>query len=173
VPTVAWTTRPPGAITFGQPDGDRHPNVGALLADWDPDSPGPDILCSGTLIDERVFLTAAHCTAFLESEGIAQVWVPFAPANDEDATSLAGLFAGTSVTHPEFGSGGASHPHDIAVVLLELSPGITPAVLPAAGLLDRFKASHELRDRIFTAAGYGTVREDKTGGPPALRQGSS
>lgn len=52
------------AITFGQPDGDLHPNVGALLADHDPDSPGPDLLCSGTLIDERVFLTAAHCTAF-------------------------------------------------------------------------------------------------------------
>jgi hypothetical protein len=42
-----------GAITFGQPDGDRHPNVGALLADWDPDSAGPDILCSGTLIARR------------------------------------------------------------------------------------------------------------------------
>jgi hypothetical protein len=157
------------AITFGQPDGDRHPNVGALLADWDPDSPGPDILCSGTLIDERVFLTAAHCTAFLESEGIAQVWVTFAPAYDEDATSLAGLFAGTYVTHPEFGAaGGGSDSHDIAVVLLERSPGITPAVLPAAGLLDRLKANHELDDRIFTAVGYGTVREDKTGGPHAL-----
>jgi hypothetical protein len=28
-----------GAITFGQPDENRHPNVGALLADYDPDSP--------------------------------------------------------------------------------------------------------------------------------------
>jgi hypothetical protein len=27
------------AITFGQPDGTRHPNVGALLADYDPGSP--------------------------------------------------------------------------------------------------------------------------------------
>jgi Trypsin len=115
-----------------------------------------------------VYLTAAHCTAFLESEGIAQVWVTFAPAYDEDATSLSGLFAGTYVTHPEFGSGGASDTHDIAVVLLERSPGITPAVLPAAGLLDRLKASHQLRDRTFTAVGYGTVREDKTGGPHAF-----
>ena len=48
---------PAGAITFGQPDGNRHPNVGTLLADWDPDSPGPDILCSGTLIARRAFLT--------------------------------------------------------------------------------------------------------------------
>jgi hypothetical protein len=30
---------PASAITFGQPDGTRHPNVGALLADYDPGSP--------------------------------------------------------------------------------------------------------------------------------------
>src|ERR671936_1716345 len=99
---------PAGAITFGQPDGNLHPNVGALLADWDDESPGPDILCSGTLIAPRVYLTASHCTAFLESEGISQVWVTFASAYDEDAASLSGLFAGAYVTHPEFGAGGAS-----------------------------------------------------------------
>jgi hypothetical protein len=27
------------AITFGEPDGTRHPNVGALVTDWNPDSP--------------------------------------------------------------------------------------------------------------------------------------
>jgi secreted trypsin-like serine protease len=156
------------AITFGKPDGSLHPNVGALLADYDPESPGPDILCTGTLIDEKVFLTAAHCTAFLESEGISQVWVTFAPQYDEDSTSLEGLFAGTYVTHPEFGSGGASNPHDIAVVLLEQSPGIAPAQLPTAGLLDQLKASHQLDDQTFTAVGYGTVREDKRTGPHAF-----
>jgi secreted trypsin-like serine protease len=157
-----------GAITFGQPDGSRHPNVGALLADWDPDSPGPDILCSGTLVAPTVYLTAAHCTAFLESEGITQVWVTFAPTYDEDATSTAGLLPGTYVTHPEFGSGGASDPHDIAVVLLREAPGIAPAALPTTGLLDQLKAGHQLRDRTFTAVGYGTVREVKTGGPHAF-----
>jgi hypothetical protein len=166
--SLAFNVGTAGAITFGQPDGDRHPNVGALLADWDPDSPGPDILCSGTLIAPTVYLTAAHCTAFLESEGITQVWVTFAPAYDEDAVSPAGLFAGTYVTHPEFGSGGASDPHDIAVVLLQDPPGVAPAELPSAGLLDRLKAGHELDDRTFTAVGYGTVREDKTGGPHAF-----
>jgi secreted trypsin-like serine protease len=160
---------PASAITFGQPDGNRHPNVGAVLADYDPDSPGPDILCSGTLVAPKVFLTAAHCTAFLETEGISQVWVTFAPAYDEDSTSLAGLLSGSYVTNPEFGSGGASDTHDIAVVLLQQAPaGITPAQLPTAGLLDQIKASHELDDQTFTAVGYGTVREDKTGGPHSL-----
>ena len=160
---------PAGAITFGQPDGNRHPNVGALLADYDPDSPGPDILCSGTLIAPKVLLTASHCTAFLESEGISQVWVTFTPAYDEDSTSLAGLLSGTYVTNPLFGSGGASDPHDIAVVLLAQAPaGITPAQLPTAGLLGQLKAAHELDDQTFTAVGYGTVREDKAGGPHSL-----
>ena len=151
VASLVMSIGPAGAITFGQPDGNRHPNVGALLADVDPDSPGLDIVCSGTLIAPKVFLTASHCTAFLESEGISQVWVTFTPAYDEDSTSLAGLLSGTYVTNPLFGSGGASDTHDIAVVLL-----------------DQLKATHELDDQTFTAVGYGTVREDKTGGPHSL-----
>jgi Trypsin len=160
------------AITFGQPDGNRHPNVGALLADYDPDSPGPDILCSGTLIGPRVFLTAAHCTAFLESEGISQVWVTFAPTYDEDSTSLAGLFAGSYVTDPAYnnysGPGGLADPRDIAVVLLQQAPALTPAQLPPAGFLDGLKAAGTLTSQTITAVGYGTVREDKTGGPAAF-----
>jgi hypothetical protein len=152
-----------------QPDGNLHPNVGALVADWDPDSPGPDVFCSGTLIAPTVFLTAAHCIASLEARGITEVWVTFAAECDEDAASPGGLFAGTPVAHPAFGSGGASDTHDIAVVLLARAPaGITPAQLPTAGLLDQLKASHELDDQTFTAVGYGTVREDKTGGPHSL-----
>jgi secreted trypsin-like serine protease len=160
------------AITFGQPDGNRHPNVGALLADYDPDSPGPDILCSGTLIGPRVFLTAAHCTAFLESEGISQVWVTFAPTYDEDSTSLADLFAGSYVTDPAYnnysGPGGLADPRDIAVVLLQQAPALTPAQLPPAGFLDGLKAAGTLTSQTITAVGYGTVREDKTGGPAAF-----
>lgn len=162
---------PAGAITFGRPDGHRHPNVGALLADYDEDSPGLDILCTGTLIDSDVFLTAGHCTDFLDQEGIKRVWVTFRPRYDEDAATSGGLFAGRYVTHPDYGwsgQGGLSDPHDIAVVLLDRSPGIEPAQLPSLGLLDRMKSQHQLKDQTFTAVGYGTVREDKTGGPHAF-----
>jgi hypothetical protein len=133
---------PAGAITFGQPDGSLHPQVGALLADYDAESPGPDVLCTGTVIAPTVFLTAGHCTAFLESEGISEVWVTFVPAYDEDSAAPSGTVSGTYVTHPDFGfsgKGGLSDPHDMAVVLLSSPVGVTPARLPTAGLLDQLK----------------------------------
>src|SRR5919199_1082854 len=113
--------QPAGAITFGQPDGNLHPEVGALLADWDPDSPGLDILCSGTLIAPRVFLTASHCTEYLESLGIDpdQVYVTFQPSWDEDSTSTAGALPGTYHTNPLYASGGQSNTYDIATVVLD------------------------------------------------------
>ena len=167
---TAFAAAPASAITFGKPDGNLHPNVGALLADYDDESPGLDILCSGTLIAPRVFLTASHCTAFLESEGIGahSVWVTFAPSFDEDSTSHAGLFRGTYHTHPLYGSGGTSNPFDIAAVVLDNDPGITPARLPKVRLLAKLRASGKIYNKTFTAVGYGTVRDDKTGGPHAF-----
>ena len=45
------------------------------------------------------------------------------------------------------------------MIVLDEAPGITPAQLPEAGLLDQLKANHVLKRTIFTAVGYGTVRE--------------
>ena len=45
------------AITYGVPDGNGHPEVGALLA-LQAYSDGTWAECSGTLIAPRVFLTA-------------------------------------------------------------------------------------------------------------------
>ena len=44
---------PASAITFGEPDGGLHPNVGVVVIDRNAASPGPDITCSGTLISEE------------------------------------------------------------------------------------------------------------------------
>jgi len=49
------------AITNGQPDGNGHPEVGALLAQQ-AFSDGTWEECTGTLIAPRVFLTAEHWT---------------------------------------------------------------------------------------------------------------
>src|SRR5437762_2343685 len=87
---------PAHAITQGQPDGGLHPNVGAVLADYDGQSPGPDIVCSGTLIAPTVFLTVAHCIEFIQSQDL-DVWVSLDPAYDEEEATPTGLFAGTAV----------------------------------------------------------------------------
>jgi hypothetical protein len=160
------TVAPAGAITFGQPDGNQHPYVGALIAEFR--APGQkDILCSGTLIAPTVFLTASHCTAFLSSIGIApnQVWVTFDPLPSASST----LIPGTYHTNPLFGLGGFDDPHDIAVITLDWAPsGITPAQLPPAGYLDTLKKQGALNSEWFTAVGYGDQRTEKTGGPHGL-----
>jgi hypothetical protein len=54
------------------------------------------------------------------------------------------------------------------VIVLDQAPGIEPASLPTAGLLDQLKASHILKNTRFTAVGYGTIREQKTKGPQVI-----
>jgi hypothetical protein len=156
---------PAAAITFGQPDGNRHPNVGALIAEYI--QPGQkDVLCSGTLIAPTVFLTASHCTAYLDSIGIgpSDVWVTFDPTPDQNSKYIPGTYH----TNPLFGHDSAD-PQDIAVVVLDYAPaGITPAQLPPAGFLDALKRQGTLNSQWFTAVGYGTERTSKTGGPHAF-----
>jgi hypothetical protein len=47
-----------GAIVYGTPDGDAHPNVGLILFY----TPEGRFRCSATLISPTVLVTAAHCT---------------------------------------------------------------------------------------------------------------
>lgn len=159
---------PAVAITQGVADGDDHPNVGSIVLRHDPATSGfPDLppllqWCSGTLIDWDVFLTASHCTVdltFLSTELAFDVLVTFDPVISETGT----FFTGEWVTNPNYngfqGKGGASDPGDVAVILLDDAPGIVPAKLPEAGLLDDLKKSGELKQTRFTAVGYGTVRD--------------
>jgi Trypsin len=158
---LALQAGPAGAITYGEPDGTAHPNVGALIVDFADDDEGPVHICSGTLIDEDMFLTAAHCTDFLTPQD--EVFVSF--ATDVDPIP-AGLLPGTAHAHPRFGHD-QSNPFDIAVVDLDSSvAGLQPAEIPDVGLLNQMKAAGTLKRARFTAVGYGVHEPERGGGPP-------
>ncbi len=128
------------AITNGEPDGVRHPNVGGLVAP-EAYSDGTWLYCSGTLISPTVFLTAAHC-----DEGTARVTVTF----DPDYQAGDRTYTGTWYADPLYGQQ-QNDPHDIAVVVFDKPvKGITPARLPAAGALSALTGSQQ-----FTSVGYG------------------
>jgi secreted trypsin-like serine protease len=150
---VAW---PAAAITYGQPDGNRHPNVGAMIRLR---SDGQyRILCSGSLISTTVFLTASHCTTFLEQQGISDVWVTF----DSKFTQQSKLIHGTMHTNPLYNQT-QSDSEDIAVITLDKAvTNVEPVQLPPAGLLDEMKQAGTLNGTLFTSVGYG-VQEPQPG----------
>ena len=156
---------PAGAITYGEPDGNTHRNVGAVIAEWR--TPGvKEQLCSGTLIAPRVFLTAGHCTAFLESLGIPnnQIWVSF-DVDIDPITASTTLHQGTWVTNPNFNQR-QSDSGDLAVIRFKRDLPPTPAALPRARLFDQMKAAGTLNGQRFTAVGYGVHEPEIGGGPP-------
>lgn len=155
VAAVLLAAVPAVAITYGQPDGNRHPEVGALIATQaNPSYP----YCSGTLGSSTVFLTAAHC-----GDEAQRVAVTFDP--EPDPSSL--LQTGTFHANPAYGS----HPQasDVAVVVFDKPvKGISPASLPKAHLLDEMKADGTLNQSTeFTAVGYGS--QEVTNGPGGQR----
>jgi len=130
-----------GAVTNGQPDGEGHPNVGALLAPQ-AYSDGTWASCTGTLVSQTVFLTAAHC-----DWGLSRMAVTFDSVYDAKTGKA---YWGTWHADPQY-SGAQGDPHDIAVVVLDKPiKSITPARLPAAGSLANLPANQG-----FTSVGYG------------------
>ena len=148
------------AITFGELDGNAHPFVGSIVVSI----PGEGVFqwCSGTLIAPTVFLTASHCTqpiaGFVDANPGVQFLVTFDPVIDPSGATGT-YYSGTPHTNPLYASGGNNDPYDVAVIVLDTAPPITPAQLPTAGLLDTMKADHTLNDTRFTAVGYGTTRD--------------
>jgi hypothetical protein len=126
------------AITYGQADGNLHPEVGALVGHFDS---GTYPYCSGALISPTVFVTAAHCDL-----GTSRVLVTF----DTKFSASSKLLAGTYYADPEYNQS-QSDPHDLAVVVLDKPvKGVTPARLPAAGALGSLSVGAP-----FTPVGYG------------------
>ncbi len=141
------------AITNGQPDGQRHPFVGAVH--------NGEVFCSGSAISPNIFVTAAHCFRYSGE----RVWVtfdpePFAPGNEPV------YYTGTWYPHPDFCLGcGPGIPrtdtNDVAVVVLDKKVNLGYyAELPVEGLVDTLAMGTEV-----TLVGYGAQLYISGGGP--------
>jgi V8-like Glu-specific endopeptidase len=135
-------------ISGGKADDGAHPQVGAIVVPRD--GGGYDQYCTGTLIHSRVLLTAAHCILGVTNGPDDEILVTF----DERIISGSTVHAGVGTTHPGYRG---AHQHDMGVVVFD-DPisGISPATLPALGLLDQLNKQKKLRKTLFTIVGYGS-----------------
>jgi secreted trypsin-like serine protease len=140
-----------------QPDGNAHPNVGALLRARTDGS--LTITCSGTLVTPRVFLTAGHCSDYLFSLGQTGAYVTFDPnfGTDADHSVFSTPYHGTVIENPDWHK---PYQNDTAIILLDRPvTGITPAEVAPLGLLNDLKAAHELDSQSYLNVGYGTAEQ--------------
>ena len=167
---------PASAITGGEPDGDRHPNVGLILF-YDPTG---RFRCSATLISPTVLVTAAHCTegtvgktlVTFDSVIAEQPPSPFPvagnPATGYTAREItrAGYLSGTAYTHPEYsGFTDLDNWNDVGVVVLDRAVnGTAPAALSPADYLNAYDGS-VLSSTLFELVGYGTEVRKPDSGP--------
>jgi hypothetical protein len=171
---------PAGSITWGVPDGNLHPNVGAFVIEVQtPDGPANRQVCTGSLIHPRAFLTAGHCQVlserFFGSICPEDVMVTFDPAIDDNGDrvvdpdvplhQVANCRLHSKFKFQTSGQGG-SDTHDIAVLILEEPVlGIAPLALPPSGFLDDLEEAGRLENgnpatSSFVAVGYGNQEFD-------------
>ena len=164
---ILFTLSPSQAITYGEPDTENmFSNVGTMIILL----PDGDIfpICSGTLIDNDVVLTASHCIQPLINSGITDLWVTFDPVISSESP----LIPATYFINPDY-SQWQNDPGDIGVLMLDypasdIYSGITPAELPTLELLDELAIQNGLHGATFICVGYGLQEPAFGGGPPTF-----
>jgi secreted trypsin-like serine protease len=159
------------AITYGFDDtNNTFRNTGAFVVKSSNGQVLP--ICSGTLITPNVFLTASHCTVFYTQElapagDVAYVSLDQSiPFGDLTSNKTQLLPVAQVVSNPGYNQS-QSDSGDIAVLILARNVrGVTPATLPACGLLDQLVAQNGLKSSVFTSAGYGVQNRVVSGGVP-------
>lgn len=160
------------AITYGFVDSSNtFRNTGAFIVK-SPETGQIFPICSGTMITANVFLTASHCTAFYTQDLAPEGFVAYVsldqsiPFGDLTSNKTTLLPVAHVVTNPNYNPS-QSDSGDIAVLILERGVrGVTPATLPACGLLDQLVAQNGLKSAVFTNVGYGVQNRVVGGGVP-------
>jgi secreted trypsin-like serine protease len=141
-----------------QPDANGHPNVGALLAKRKDGSLA--IICTGTLVSTRVFLTAGHCTSYMEGTlGQHDAYVTFDPnfGTDPNHDVFSTPYHGTLVTNPNWHQ---PYQNDTAIVLLDKAVrNIALAKIAPLGLLSSLKKNGTIDDYGYLNVGYGSAEQ--------------
>lgn len=165
------------AIQNGQAD-TVHKNVGLTGFYMDgPDGPiGPLGWCTGFVISDHAFVTAAHCVTALP---FAQAWaVTLEGGSPVDPVVQPGIFNGANLTdfpilkevvdaqdvfvHPDYDAG--TFENDVAVLLFDPGTFDVRAVrLPEAGYLDGLEANGTLELQPLGLVAYGSVEVTEEG----------
>ena len=165
------TSRRAQAITYGFVDSNNtYSNVGAFIVK----SPTGQIfpICSGTMITSNVFLTASHCTIFFQQDLALRGYTAYVsldgsiPFGDLTSNKTKLLAVSQVVTNPNYNQS-QSDSGDIGALILQSNVhGVTPATLPACGLLDQLAAQNGLKNAVFNGVGYGVQNRVVGGGVP-------
>ncbi|HVI71736.1 MAG TPA: trypsin-like serine protease [Pyrinomonadaceae bacterium] len=159
------------AITYGFVDSNNtFRNTGAFIVK---SSTTGEIfpICSGTMITANVFLTASHCTAFFTQDLAPEGWVAYVsldasiPFGSLTSSKTELLPVAHVVTNPNYNQA-QSDSGDIGALILDRNVRVTPATLPACGLLDQLVAQNGLKTATFTNVGYGVQNRVVGGGVP-------
>lgn len=183
VAAVSLLATPAGAVTGNFVKDFEHPYVG-LVAFYDVDSAtGEETFlwrCSGSLLTDRVFLTAGHCTDqdAEESPELARIWFhqnvggafdPVTGAEDPNTGYPNRCLEGDplcveSTLLFDFGFdnfAGFPDIHDVGLIILPEDQAVELpeyGQLAEAGFLESIAAESGLKDATFTIAGYGVSR---------------
>jgi hypothetical protein len=164
------------AITGGTEDTtNEHANVGIVIERVGPGTGAR--ICSGTLIHPRVVLTAGHCVAAFQADiaagrsSLARISVNFVSPHSPGPVGGDNREVESIVLHPDYDARIIVHGGtDIGLLILKNAvTGITPATLPAEGMLDALKKSGALRGRPeLRIAGFGTKLDPLSPPSPTL-----
>ncbi|MFN2177286.1 MAG: trypsin-like serine protease [Anaerolineales bacterium] len=149
------------AITYGELDGEGHPYVGLALFYDD----GDNYLwrCSGTLIGEKLFLTAGHCTygtsyakVMFDSDLEQLEWV-----NDDlgyVSCDPYTCYEGWTEAHPEYDDYWSQFPNTYDLGLVHLKKKVKMenyGEVADVGALDGLETKLGQKDLIIRTVGYG------------------